>query len=63
MAAQLKGRPAFTNMDEKINQKAVDRYCKRMLQNSFGFFYPKKNAGSEILDLDIKQVNLFVLRE
>ena len=50
-------------MDEKINQKAVDRYCKRMLQNSFGFFYPKKNAGSEILDLDIKQVNLFVLRE
>jgi hypothetical protein len=53
-------------MDEKISQKAVDRYSEAYASKIVSAFFSSKEkiTGPEILDLcDIKQVNLFVLRE
>src|SRR6266850_7786070 len=53
-------------MDEKISQKAVDHYCEAYASKIVSAFFTSKEkiTGPEILDLcDIKQVNLFVLRE
>jgi hypothetical protein len=53
-------------MDEKINLKSVDQYAQQYALHLVNSFFSKKNkiAGSEILQLsDIKQVNLFVVRD
>ena len=53
-------------MDEKISQKAVDRYSEAYASKVGSAFFTsnEKITGPEILELcDIKQVNLFVLRE
>jgi hypothetical protein len=53
-------------MDEKISQKAIDQYSEAYASKIVSAFFNsrEKITGPEILDLcDIKQVNLFVLRE
>jgi hypothetical protein len=53
-------------MDEKISQKAVDQYSEAYASKIVSAFFAarEKITGPEILELcDIKQVNLFVLRE
>jgi hypothetical protein len=53
-------------MDEKISLKAVDQYSEAYAANIVSHFFvgKEKITGPEILDLcDIKQINLFVLRE
>ncbi len=53
-------------MDEKISLKAVDRYSDTYAANVVSHFFVEKEkiTGTEIRDLcDIRQINLFVLRE
>jgi len=53
-------------MDEKISLKSVDQYAQQYALHLVNSFFSKKNkiTGSEILQLsDIKQVNLFVVRD
>jgi len=53
-------------MDEKISQKAIDRYGEAYASKIISAFFTSKEriTGPEILDLGgIKQVSLFVLRE
>ena len=53
-------------MDEKISLKAVDQYCESYATKVISLFFAKKEriTGPEILNLcEIKQVNLFVIRE
>src|SRR5258706_14457249 len=53
-------------MDEKISQKAIDQYSEAYAAKISSAFFTSKEkiTGPEILELcDIKQVNLFVLRE
>jgi hypothetical protein len=56
----------LTNMDEKISLKAVDQYSEAFAAAMASVFFTSKEkiTGPEILKLcEIKQVNLFVLRE
>ncbi len=53
-------------MDEKISQKAIDQYSEAYATKIVSTFFNSKEriTGSEILDVcNVKQVNLFVLRE
>ena len=53
-------------MDEKISLKAVDQYCESYATQVVSLFFAQKEriTGPEILSLcEIKQVNLFVIRE
>ena len=53
-------------MDEKISQKVVDQYSEAYASKIVSAFFSsrEKITGPEILDLcEIRQVNLFVLRE
>lgn len=53
-------------MDEKISLKAVDQYCESFATQVISLFFTGKEkiTGHEILTLcEIKQINLFVVRE
>lgn len=53
-------------MDEKISQKAINQYSEAYASKIVSAFFTSKEkiTGPEILDLcNIKQINLFVLRE
>ena len=61
----MKGQP-FTSMDEKINLKAVEQYSEACAARIGSIFFAKKEkiSGAEIISLcEIKQINLFIIRE